>query len=152
MKKTLSLLLMLLTSLLSAQIQDEKSLNIFMDDWHYAAATADADAFFGKMAAEGVYIGTDATERWLRDELREWAQAAFERESAWTFKVKNRNWHQISEDVMVADEILDTWMGDCRSTAVLKKVEGDWLIFHYQLSVTVPNEQIEDFKKLIEVK
>lgn len=152
MKISLSLFLLLLTSLVSAQIQDEKNLNILMEDWHKAAATADADAFFGKMAAEGVYIGTDATERWLRDELREWAKEAFERESAWTFKVKKRNWHQISADVVVADEILDTWMGDCRTTAVLKKVDGKWLIYHYQLSVTIPNEQIDDFKKLIEIK
>lgn len=134
------------------QAQSTDSLDIIMDNWHHAAAVADADAFFGRMAEEGIYIGTDASERWLRDELREWSQAAFEREVAWKFEAFDRNWHFLSPDIVVGDEKLNTWMGVCRSTMVLKRVNGQWLIYHYQLSVTVPNEQIKAFKELMEAE
>jgi len=148
--KTLYLLTFLFSaSLLSAQNQNIKDLNKIMDNWHLAAATADEDAFFGRMAKEGIYIGTDASERWLRDELKSWAKSAFERESAWTFKAVERNWQMLNDDLAIGDELLDTWMGPCRSTMVLKKVDGEWLIYHYQLSVTVPNDKIQDFIKLM---
>lgn len=151
MKNILILILSSFTGLgfsLQAQVNTEE-LDSIMDAWHQAAAEADAEAFFGAMAKEGVYIGTDASERWLRDELREWAKSAFERSSAWTFRPLERNWHYLSADVLIGDELLDTWMGPCRSTMVLKKVDGKWLIYHYQLSVTVPNDRIEEFKALL---
>ena len=119
-----------------------------MNAWHQAAAEADADRFFGAMFEDGVYIGTDASERWLRDELREWAAFAFERESAWDFKVRERNW-QILEGVYICDELLDTGMGLCRSTAVLRMGPEGIKIKHYQLSLTVPNELLEAFGELV---
>lgn len=140
-------LLLFIIKPLSAQ-ENITELNQFMDNWHKAAAEAREDDFFGAMAEEGIYIGTDATERWLRDELREWAQFAFERESAWTFETTERNWHMLTEDIAIADELLNTGMGVCRSTVVLRKVNGQWLIYHYQLSLTVPNEQLDAFKEL----
>lgn len=149
MKTRYFLALLFSASFLSAQNQNVEELNKIMDNWHLAAATADADAFYGRIAKEGIYIGTDASERWLRDELRAWAKSAFERESAWSFKAVERNWQFLSEDCAIGDELLDTWMGPCRSTMVLKKVEGEWLIYHYQLSVTVPNEKIQDFIELM---
>lgn len=128
----------------------ETRLDQLITDWHHAAAVADEDSFFGAMDPEGVYIGTDASERWLRDELREWSKSAFERESAWAFTSKNRK-IQISEDGRHAwwDELLDTWMGVCRGSGVLENTPEGWKIMHYQLSVTVPNEKIEKFKKLV---
>lgn len=125
-------------------------LNQFMDQWHLAAAKADAEGFFGSMAVEGVYIGTDKTERWLRDELRDWSAAAFERESAWTFVSQERNWQILEEkELAICDELLQTWMGPCRATAVLEKRKNTWQIIHYQLSVTIDNDKIEDFKQLV---
>ena len=151
MKKT-TLLFSFLTLALQFQLlaQNKQELDSLMNTWHQAAAQADAELFFGLMTEEGVYIGTDATERWLRDELKEWSKKAFERSSAWTFTAIERNWHFLSPEVAIGDELLETWMGTCRSTMVLKKVEGQWLIFHYQLSVTVPNERIQEFKTLME--
>ena len=129
----------------------QEELNTLIDNWHLAAAEANEDAFFGAMAADGVYIGTDKTERWLRDELRVWAKAAFERESAWSFTAIDRV-ISLAPDGRVAwwDETLDTWMGVCRSTGILAQTDQGWKIKHYQLSVTVPNEKIEDFKALVE--
>jgi hypothetical protein len=126
------------------------SLHAFVDAWHQAAAVADAGAFFGAMAPEGIYLGTDATERWLRDELREWAAFAFERESAWAFTPRDRHLY-FSEDGHYAwwEEMLDTWMGPCRGSGVAVREDGRWQILHYHLAVTVPNDKIEGFIELV---
>ncbi len=128
----------------------EAQLNELVDDWHQAASDADADAFFGAMAEDGIYIGTAASERWLRDELRSWAKSAFEKETAWAFKAKERHL-TISPDQEYAwwDELLDTWMGDCRATGILENGPEEWKIKHYQLSVTVPNDKIKSFIELV---
>lgn len=125
-------------------------INKFMDDWHLAAARADADAFFGAMSEDGIYIGTDQTERWLRDEIREWSKKYFERKSAWDFKPLERQVH-LSEDGQYAwfNETLDTWMGICRGSGILAKTGDGWKIKQYHLSVTIDNDKIDGFLKLI---
>ncbi|MEM9261578.1 MAG: nuclear transport factor 2 family protein, partial [Bacteroidota bacterium] len=54
-----------------------------------------------------------------------------------------------SSQVAYWDELLDTWMGPCRGTAVVKRdgVNG-WKIAHYTLSVTIPNDKIDGFIEL----
>ncbi|MFZ4427004.1 MAG: nuclear transport factor 2 family protein [Saprospiraceae bacterium] len=128
----------------------ESELEQLIDGWHHAAAVADEDTFFGLMAPYGIYIGTDASERWLRDELKAWAKSAFDRESAWAFTSKDRT-IRVSDDNRHAwwDELLDTWMGVCRGSGVLENTAGGWKITHYQLSLTVPNDKIERFKKMV---
>lgn len=125
-------------------------LHRLVDAWHKAAAVADEDAFFGAMAPEGVYIGTDATERWDRDTFRTWAQKAFERESAWAFSSRDRR-IMVSADGRHAwwDELLDTWMGVCRGSGVLVHGQDGWKIAHYQLSLAVPNEKMDKVRKAI---
>ncbi len=139
--------IILSASSLQGQSLDKAKLDRFMDNWHAAAAEANAEDFFSKMSDSAVYIGTDREERWFRDELRTWSKKAFERESAWTFKAKERNW-QWMDNFWICDEVLDTWMGECRSTAVLILVNEELKIQHYQLSVTIDNEKIEAFKEL----
>lgn len=126
------------------------TLNGLIDQWHRAAATADEDAFFGAMAPDGVYIGTDAGERWDRDTFRAWAQKAFDREVAWAFQPRDRHLMR-SADGRTAwwDELLDTWMGVCRASGVLELRPEGWKITHYQLSLAVPNEKMDKVKKVI---
>lgn len=128
----------------------KQELHALIDAWHQAAADADADAFFGAMTEDGIYIGTDKSERWERDELRKWAAEAFERDTAWDFDTIDRV-ITVADDERHAwwDETLDTWMGVCRSTGILEHTPEGWKITHYQLSVTVPNEKIEAFKELV---
>lgn len=127
-----------------------KDINQLMVTWHKAAATADEDIFFGSMTSDGIYIGTDATERWTRDEMKEWSKPYFDKESAWSFTTKSRN-VDVSEDGQIAwfDELLDTWMGDCRASGVLRLTEDGWKIAHYHLSIAVPNDQVNDYLELI---
>ena len=128
---------------------ERKKIDSLINLWHRAAATADEDAFFGFMTKEAIYIGTDSTERWRRDELREWSKVYFDKNSAWDFTPLSRNITFGSPDIAWFDELLDTWMGVCRSTGVLEKIEGEWKLVHYQLSLTLPNDKLDDFRKLI---
>lgn len=134
-------------------IDDKKTiahLDSMINQWHHAAAVADEETFFGMMTADGIYIGTDASERWLRDELREWSKKYFERDKAWDFTPLSRNF-QIDSDDKTAwfDELLDTWMGTCRSTGIMKKTDEGWKIVYYHLSIAVPNDNLDGYRKLI---
>ncbi len=130
---------------------NETIINQFLDDWHNAAATADEDVFFGSMTKDGIYIGTDASERWLRDELKDWSSKYFDKESAWTFIPEERHL-DFSEDGKTVwfDELLDTWMGKARGSGVLVMTEDGWKIKHYHLAIAVPNEVVNDYLKILE--
>lgn len=112
----------------------------FIDEWHDDAAHARLQ-YFDKMAKDGVYIGTDKTERWTRDEFKVWAKRFFERPSAWAFKSFNRH-ISMSEDrkFIWFDEQLQTQMGICQASGVIEQTAKGFEIRHYQLSLTVPND------------
>lgn len=133
------------------EVQLTTELNQFMDNWHLAAAETNEELFFGKMSENAIYIGTDAGERWTKEEFYGFAKPYFDKGSAWDFKATSRNW-AFSDDYQYAwfDELLDTWMGVCRSSGVLKKHKNGWLLEHYHLSVTVPNDVVRDFVQLVE--
>lgn len=126
-------------------------VNKFMDNWHKAAATADEEVFFGSMTEDGIYLGTDKTEKWTRDEMAKWADEYFQRESAWSFTAIERDVY-FSADGKTAwlNEKLDTWMGICKGTAILVSQDNGWKIALYDLSVTIDNDKIDDFLKLTE--
>lgn len=131
--------------------QEEARIHAFIDQWHQAAAKADANVFFGSIADDGVYIGTADFERWSKKEFIEFAKPYFDRGTAWDFKPRDRS-VTISSDGRHAwfSELLETWMGVCRGSGVLVKTNNGWTIVQYHLSVTVPNEIIGDFIKLVD--
>jgi hypothetical protein len=50
-------------------------IDSLINEWHHAAAIADEKSFLGfHDREEAVYIGTDTSERWQRDELAEWSR------------------------------------------------------------------------------
>lgn len=147
----LQLLFVLLVLPTISFAQDAKGVNEFLNNWHLAAADADADAFFDAMAEDGIYIGTDSHERWTKAEFIAFAKPYFDRGRAWDFKARDRSIH-VSEtgDLVWFSELLDTWMGVCRGSGVLQRTSDGWKIRQYHLSVTVPNEVIQDFIKLVQ--
>jgi len=132
---------------------DQADINSLLDGWHRAAALADEDVFFGSMTTDGIYLGTDASEKWLRDEMKEWSKKYFEQESAWDFKPHDREIY-FSADHQTAwfDELLDTWMGTCRGSGVLRKEKNGWELAHYNLAMLVPNDKTKGVIELIQEK
>lgn len=129
---------------------ETKKLNEFIDNWHYAAAVADENIFFGSLDENAIYLGTDPKERWLKHEFINWGMKYFERDTAWVFTPYNRFW-EFSEDMNYAwfDELLDTHMGICRGSGVLRKYKDGWKINHYNLALTLPNEQMNEYRNMI---
>ncbi len=126
-----------------------ENLNENIDSWHKAAGSANAIEFFGFMDSTCVYLGTDAGERWNKEEFYKFAKPYFDRGKAWDFDPFNRT-ISYSKDKQLAwfDELLNTWMGVCRGSGVAKYENGNWKLLQYNLSVMIPNEEI---KKVIEL-
>ncbi|MBK8955242.1 MAG: nuclear transport factor 2 family protein [Saprospiraceae bacterium] len=124
--------------------EDEHKISGMLDQWHDAAAKADFNAYFGFLAEESVFIGTDATENWNKKEFMEFAKPYFDRGKAWSFKALERNIY-ISSSCGLAwfDELLDTQMKICRGSGVVEKTGEEWKIRHYVLSMTIPNELVD---------
>ncbi|HET8752909.1 MAG TPA: nuclear transport factor 2 family protein [Salinimicrobium sp.] len=121
--------------------EKRKNISELITSWHEAAAAANFDTYFDKMSADGVFIGTDATENWQNEDFRKYSQPHFESGEAWDFTALERNIY-IAENGEIAwfDELLETPMGICRGSGVVSKASGSWKIKHYVLSMVVPNE------------
>jgi uncharacterized protein (TIGR02246 family) len=136
----------------SAQSADERAVAAALDAWHAAAAAADEEKYFSYFAPEAVFLGTDATERWTRDEFRRFAHPHFAKGKAWNFKSVAR-WIAVAPDRKVAwfDEALATPnLGPCRGSGVLVPTNAGWKIVQYNLSIPIPNDLVDEFKKRIE--
>jgi len=119
-------------------------------EWHAAAGRADLEAFFGYLTDDAFYLGTDAGEHWSRDEFYAFAKPYFDAGRAWDFHATERHiFYDPGESVAYWDEVLSTWMGPCRGTAIAKRVEGRWQIAHYTLSMLIPNEKVKSVVEII---
>ena len=137
----------------------EDDVGRVLDAWHHAAAVADEPAYFGAMDSSAVYLGTDPDERWSTGAFREWARPQFARGSAWAFTPYDRHVTVApGGDVAWADERLkwfdarlQTWMTGLRGSSVLRHTAAGWRIEHYDLSLTIPNDQLSNVVHLLRV-
>ena len=126
----------------------KKNINKLLDDFNQFAAQADYDKYFACYADESTFIGTDATEVWNKKEFMDWAKPFFDKGKAWSFTSLKRNIY-FSADGNYAwfDEVLDTQMKICRGSGVLEKIKGQWKVKQYVLSMTIPNEVVDEVVK-----
>lgn len=131
-------------------VQVENAINTVLVNWHQAAADADFEAYFGLMTNDGVFLGTDATENWQNDTFRAYSKPYFDKGKAWSFTTLERNIYLDgdSENTAWFDEHLSTQMGICRGSGVVKKVNGQWKVAHYVLSIAVPNENVSELTSM----
>ena len=102
------------------------------------------------MDSISVFVGTDAGEVWTKKQFKTFSKPYFDKGKAWDFTAIDRNIYiDESGKIVWFDELLNTWMGICRGSGVLKKINNQWKIKHYVLSVTVPNDDID---KVIKAK
>ena len=118
-----------------------------LDDFHAAAAAADEERYFSHFAASGVFFGTDATERWPRDDFRAYAHPHFSRGNGWTYHPRDRHVAFSADgDTAWFDELLDNAKyGECRGTGVLQRYGGEWKIEQYHLTIPMPNDLAAGF-------
>ncbi|MGX9985768.1 nuclear transport factor 2 family protein [Soonwooa purpurea] len=157
MKSKLVLICLLIGISLSVNAQkkgfyenvQKKNINKLLDDFNTFAGNADFQNYFDCFAEESTFIGTDATEVWNKKEFMNWAKPFFDSKKTWNFKSLKRNIY-FSKDGNYAwfDEILDTQMKICRGSGVLEKIGGKWKVKQYVLSMTIPNDVINDILKV----
>ena len=152
MKQLIFSLLVISCFSLFAQNPSEKEVNDFIDQWHQDAANVDREAYFDKIDDDGIFIGTDATEIWTKQEFYDWAEPQFTGDgTAWDFKAINRNIY-FGEKSKYAwfDELLSFPGGELRGSGVLVKRKDGWKILHYVLSLPVPNDKFRDVMKAMQ--
>ena len=113
-----------------------------LDALHTMASEADFDGYFALYAREAVFLGTDATERWTREEFMDYTRARFDTGTGWTYHMLERH-VSIAPDGRTAwfDERLDNEnLGETRGSGALVMEEGRWKIAQYNLTIPIPNE------------
>ena len=135
---------------MASQTHQRAPIDAALDDFHDAAARADEERYFAHFAPDGVFLGTDATERWNVAAFRAYAHPYFARGKAWTFRGIRRD-VTIRGDLAWFDEDLETQnLGPARGSGVLSLRGGRWLIEQYVLSITIPNDRFRAVRDLLE--
>ena len=147
--RQLFILLFIYSTQVFSQTNENNNINVFLDNWHKAAAEAKFDSYFDALAEESIFIGTDATENWNKTAFKAFAKPYFDKGKAWNFTALERHIY-FSEDKKTAwfDELLNTQMKICRGSGVLIKTKNGWKIKHYVLSMTIPNDNTTEVIKI----
>jgi uncharacterized protein (TIGR02246 family) len=129
----------------------EAAVCAVLDAWHDAAARSDEAAYFALMTHDAIFLGTDATERWSRDELRAYAHGPFSEGRGWRMRAVRRA-VVLGPGAVTAwfDEDLETVnLGPARGSGVLVHDGSAWRIAQYNLAITVPNERFGEVRALL---
>jgi hypothetical protein len=130
--------------LLAQDARSVAAIDSTLNQLHDAAAKADGRRYFPLFTDDGVFIGTDAGERWTLKQFRAYAEPFFSKGQGWTYKPRSR--HIVIADVPCKciawfDELLDSKnYGTSRGTGVLVKKNGSWKIAQYALTFPIPND------------
>ncbi len=123
--------------------QTQRVISI-LDAFHAAAARADGAAYFDLFAPTGIFIGTDAGERWTVAEFKAYAEPYFSKGKGWVYTPRAGSRHVMfssSGDVAWFDELLDSASyGTSRGTGVLVRHGSAWKIAQYALTFPIPND------------
>lgn len=119
-------------------------IDAVLDGFHAAAGRADEAALLERFAECGVFLGTDASERWDAQAFRAYVHERFAKGAGWTMTSVRRD-VTVRRDVAWFDEDLaHARYGALRGSGVLVRGDdGAWRIALYDLAVTVPNERFD---------
>jgi hypothetical protein len=150
MKKVfLIILFAVFSTSINAQDKAKEQINTTLDTWHKAATEANFVNYFDALTDDSIFIGTDATENWTKPAFQAFAKPYFDKGKAWSFTSLERHIY-FSTDKKMAwfDELLNTQMKICRGSGVLVLIDGKWKIKHYVLSMTIPNDNVDEVVKI----
>jgi ketosteroid isomerase-like protein len=131
-------------------VDDQRAIGAALEDFHDAAARADEERYFAHFAPSGVFLGTDATERWDVAAFRAFSHPFFARGKAWAFRATRRAVVVRGETAWFDEDLATDTLGPARGSGVLVFRDGRWLIEQYVLSITVPNQRLRDVRELLE--
>lgn len=129
-----------------------RDIEATLDAWHAAAARSDEDQYFAAFAEGGVFLGTDATERWSVEEFRAYAHPHFAKGKGWELRPVRRD-VTVHDGGSVAwfDEDLDSdHLGPLRGSGVMLRSQAKWKVAQYNLAFTVPNDHADAVVALLE--
>ncbi len=129
----------------------QSDIEAVLDDFHLAASEADSERYFGHLAEESIFLGTDMTERWTKAEFQGYAEPHFSAGRGWTYVPQERHIY-VGADGRAAwfDEILlNEKYGEVRGTGALVLEEDTWRIVQYHLTVPVPNDLLGTVVEMI---
>ena len=113
-----------------------------LDKLHKYASEAKGKEYFDLFMDDGVFIGTDLTERWPIPAFKAYAMKRFNTGVGWTYHAVERT-IDITPSGTTAyfDENLDSQLyGVARGSGVLVRVNGNWKIAQYHLTYPIPND------------
>jgi ketosteroid isomerase-like protein len=125
----------------AAIANDKKLIEKTLNDFHQAAADAEAKPYFSLLTDEAIFLGTDASERWTKTDFKAFVVPYFSKGRGWLYTPVQQNISILaSKEVAFFDELLHSASyGTCRSSGVLVKTEHGWKISQYNLSIPMPN-------------
>jgi ketosteroid isomerase-like protein len=119
---------------------DIAAINKVLDGYHQAAANGEWDIYFDLMSDDGVFIGTDAQERWIKAEFRQYSSGS----NGWVYTPQQRNVN-ITPDGSSAwfdEALLSQSYGSSRGSGVLIRTAQGWKISQYHLTLPIPNGMV----------
>ena len=115
---------------------DQQAAAQVLDLLNQYSSDADWDKYFALYRKDGIFIGTDASERWGMAEFEHYSRPT----KGWRYDLTERHLIQHGE-VILFDELLNSpAYGVSRGTGTLIKTDGNWKIAQYHLSFPIPNE------------
>lgn len=125
----------LVTTAISTATADEQAAAQVLDKLNQYSSSADWDKYFALYRQDGIFIGTDASERWGMAEFERYSRPT----KGWSYDLTSRHLVQHG-DVILFDELLySPSYGVSRGTGTLIKTKGEWKIAQYHLSFPIPN-------------
>ncbi len=124
-----------------------QSINRVLDSYHAAAADGDWDTYFDLMSEDGVFIGTDARERWTKPEFQLYSSGS----DGWVYTPQQRNINFTPDGASAwfDESLLSQSYGSSRGTGVLIRTDQGWKISQYHLTLPIPNGMVRDITNRI---
>lgn len=132
---------------------DEQSIDKVLNSFHQAAADAQEKPYFDLLSQDAIFLGTDASERWSKEEFKAFVVPYFSKGKGWLYTPTERNISLVKQgQVAFFDELLfSESYGICRGSGVLIKTEQGWKISQYNLSIPMPNGLAKALVKQIQM-
>mgnify|MGYP000653840822 CR=1 FL=1 len=126
---------------IAQSMKEEQAINKVLDQFHQAAANANAQVYLGSLTDDAIFLGTDASERWTKEQFTAFVLPYFNQDKGWLYLAKERNISLLNQSsVAFFDEVLENSnYGLCRGSGVLVLTSEGWKISQYSLSILVPN-------------